>query len=71
MTYLCDCPTVGENIYLKASTGLESRVSPYVAGWGDALKATTVNVTGVVLDGVGYGTATIKKPAGSIPVTIK
>ena len=29
------------------------------------------NVTGVVLDGVGYGTATIKKLAGSIPVTIK
>ena len=39
VTYLCDCPTVGENIYLKAAPGLESRVSPYVAGWGDVLKA--------------------------------
>ena len=32
-------------------------------------KATTVNVTGVLIDGVGYGTATIKK-VGGVPVTI-
>jgi hypothetical protein len=34
------------------------------------LKATTVNVTGFLLDGVGYGTATIKGK-GSVAVTIE
>ena len=33
-------------------------------------KATTVTVSGVVIDGVGYGTATIRK-VGSIPVGIE
>lgn len=39
VTYLCDRPKVGKGIYARAAPGLESRVSPYVAGWGDALKA--------------------------------
>ena len=34
------------------------------------IKTTTVNVTGFLLDGVGYGTATIKK-VGSVEVTIE
>ncbi len=34
------------------------------------VKSETVNVTGVVIDGVGYGTATIRK-VGSIPVQIE
>ena len=34
-------------------------------------KAYTVNVTGVLVDGVGYGTAVLKKPACSFPITIK
>ena len=33
-------------------------------------KGTTVNVTGVLVDGVGYGTATIKK-VGRVPVTLE
>ena len=33
-------------------------------------KATTVNVTGFMLNGVGYGTATIKK-VGSVPILIE
>ena len=37
---------------------------------GGKLKATTVNVTGVVINGVGYGTATIKK-VGSVPVKVE
>ena len=37
---------------------------------GGRLKATTVNVTGVAIGGVGYGTATIKGK-GSVDVTIK
>ena len=35
------------------------------------LKTYTVNVSGVVVDGVGYGTATCKKPALSWPVTVR
>ncbi len=34
------------------------------------LKATTVSVSGIVIDGIGYGTATLKK-VGSVPVTIE
>jgi hypothetical protein len=33
-------------------------------------KATTVNVTGVLVDGIGYGAATIKK-VGGVPVTVE
>ena len=36
----------------------------------DKPKATTVSVSGIVVDGVGYGTATIKK-RGSISVTVE
>ena len=32
-------------------------------------KGVTVNVVGVLVDGIGYGAATIKK-VGSVPVTI-
>ena len=35
------------------------------------LKKYTVNVSGFVLDGIGYGTATCKKPAISWPMTVK
>ena len=31
---------------------------------GGKPKATTVNVTGVLVDGVGYGAATVKKVGG-------
>ena len=33
-------------------------------------KATTVNVAGVLVDGIGYGTATIKK-VGSVPIKVE
>ena len=33
-------------------------------------KATTVKVTGVLIDGIGYGTATIKK-VGGLHVTVE
>ena len=38
---------------------------------GTKLKKYTVNVNGIVVDGVGYGAATCKKPAVSWPVTVK
>ena len=34
-------------------------------------KATTASVTGVLVDGVGYGAATVRKPAIAVPVTIE
>lgn len=36
-----------------------------------SLKKYTVNVNGFVIDGVGYGTATLKKPAASWSLTVK
>ncbi len=41
------------------------------AGATTKLKTYTVNVSGVVVDGVGYGKATCKKPAVSWTVTVK
>ena len=40
-------------------------------GKATKLKKYTVNVTGLVVDGVGYGQATCKKPAASWPVTVR
>jgi hypothetical protein len=37
---------------------------------GGKLKATSVNVAGVVINGIGHGTATIKK-VGGVPVTVE
>ena len=41
----------------------------YIAG--GKLKTVTVNVSGVVINGVGYGAATVKKISGSVAVSIK
>ena len=41
------------------------------AGKTTKLKKYTVNVTGLVVDGIGYGVATCKKPAASWPVTVE
>ena len=35
------------------------------------LKSFIVSINGMVVDGVGYGTATCKKPPVSWPVTVK
>ena len=40
-------------------------------GKAKKLKKYTVKVSGVVVDGVGYGTATSKNPDLSCPVTVK
>ena len=37
---------------------------------GGKLKATSVNVAGVVINGIGHGTATIKK-VGGVPVPVE
>ena len=41
------------------------------SGKGTKLKKYTVKVSGVVVDGVGYGLAVCKKPMLSCPVSIK
>ena len=41
------------------------------AGKATKLKKYTVNVSGVVVGGVGYGTATCKRPAVNWAVTVK
>ena len=41
------------------------------AGKSPKLKAYTVNVIGFVVDGVGYGSAALKKPAATWSVTVK
>ena len=41
----------------------------YIAG--KKLKSKTVNVSGVVISGIGYGAATVKKTSGSVAVSIK
>ena len=40
-------------------------------GKATKLKKYTVNVSGVVVGGIGYGTATCKRPAVSWPVTVR
>ncbi|MBR1921569.1 MAG: hypothetical protein IJ829_06160, partial [Kiritimatiellae bacterium] len=55
----------------KAKDGSFKGTFKVYADSNGRLRATTVNVAGVVLDGVGHGTATIKKPAGSVAVTIE
>ena len=46
-------------VYVKSTTDVNGK-----------LKATTVNVTGVLIDGIGYGASMIKK-VGSVPVTVE
>ena len=60
----------GLKLTYKAKDGTFKGSFKAYADNGGKLKATTVNVTGVLVNGVGYGTATIKK-VGSLPVTIE
>ena len=70
-----DSSKLGENpsalkLTYKAKDGSFKGSFKVYADNGGKLKATTVNVTGVVINGVGYGTATIKK-VGSVPVKVE
>ena len=70
-----DGAKLGENpsalkLSYKAKDGSFKGSFKVYAVIGGKLKATTVNVTGVVINGVGYGTATIKK-VGSVPVKVE
>ena len=70
-----DSSKLGDNpsalkLTYKAKDGSFKGSFKVYADNGGKLKATTVNVTGVVINGVGYGTATIKK-VGSVPVKVE
>jgi uncharacterized repeat protein (TIGR02543 family) len=70
-----DTSKLGENpsalkLTYKAKDGSFKGSFKVYADNGGKLKATTVNVTGVVVDGAGYGTATVKG-RGSVSATIK
>ena len=70
-----DGSKLGENpsalkLTYKAKDGSFKGSFKVYADNGGKLKATTVNVTGVVVNGVGYGTASIKK-VGSAPISIE
>ena len=60
----------GLKLTYTAKTGtFKGTFKAYVLEGGKP-KATTVNVTGVLVDGVGYGTVAIKKVVGGVPVTV-
>ena len=54
---------------LKKDGTFSGSFKVYYAASGK-LKTVTVNVSGVVINGIGYGTATIKK-VGSLPILIE
>ena len=61
----------GLKLTYTAKTGtFKGSFKAYVLEGGKP-KATTVNVTGVLVNGTGYGTAAIKKVAGGVPVTVE
>ena len=61
----------GLKLTYKAKGGTFKGSFKVYADNGGRLKATTVNVTGVLIDGVGHGTATCRRPAFTLPVTIR
>ena len=70
-----DSSKLGENpsalkLTYKAKDGSFKGSFKVYADNGGKLKATTVNVSGIVVNGVGYGTATIKK-VGSVPISVE
>ena len=68
-TKLLDNPSALKLTYKAKDGTFKGSFKAYAVENGKP-KATTVNVVGVLVDGAGYGTATIKK-AGSVPVTVE
>lgn len=68
-TKLLDNPSALKLTYKAKDGTFKGSFKAYAVENGKP-KATTVNVVGVLVDGVGYGTATIKK-VGSVPVKVE
>jgi len=68
-TKLGDNPSALKLTYTEKSASFKGSFKAYTLVKGK-LKATSATVTGVMIDGVGYGTATVKKPALSYDVVI-
>jgi len=68
-TKLLDNPSALKLTYTAKSGTFKGSFKAYAEVKGKP-KATTVNVTGILVEGVGYGTAAIKK-VGSVPVEVK
>ena len=66
---LGDNPSGLKLTYKKTDGSFKGSFKVYAEVKG-RLKATTVSVSGIVLNGIGYGTATIKK-VGSVPISIE
>ena len=66
---LGDNPSGLKLTYKKTDGSFKGSFKAYAEVKGK-LKATTVSVSGIVLNGIGYGTATVKGK-GSVPVTIE
>ena len=62
----------GLKLSFTAKTGLfKGSFKIYTIDENVKLKSFTATVNGIVVDGCGYGTATLKKPACTFPVTIE
>ena len=68
--HMGDCCYVGPHTVKFGSSKFTGSFKACAAEKGK-LKAYTVNVSGMMVGSVGYGTATLKKPAVSLPVTIE
>ena len=71
-----DTEKVGENpsglkLAYKAKDGSFKGSFKAYADVGGKPKSTTVKVSGVVVDGIGYGAATVKKVGGGVPIKIE
>ena len=62
-------PSALKLTYTAKSGTFKGSFKVYAAS-GSKLKTTTVTVTGAMIDGKGYGAATVKK-LGGVPVTVE
>ena len=70
-TKLGENPSALKLTYTAKSGSFKGSFKAYALDAKGKIKSYTVNVTGVMVGGTGYGTATLKKPAVSWPVAVE
>ena len=70
-TKLGENPSALKLTYTAKSGSFKGSFKAYTLDAKGKIKSYTVNVTGVAVGNVGYGTATVKKPAVSFPITVE